>query len=683
VQAGFSLSDFPGFALGGRWASENYGAFAPGGFNFGFSLTLQHTLPNHPILAGVAAFNGGNAVVYNNVAAQGCAEVVAHWNDDTPLVAAGAGPIAGRVVALNFHPVSDAFDPQYWQTSTNGEELLANAVGYAASARSHATAPAVALLAGDYPARASDVGCKLHNLELFSDVDVIDVRGAAPDLATLLGYEAVLAWTSSSYGDPNMLGDVLADYADLGRGVVQSTFSFDFFSGPRIGGRWQTGGYRPLTDADAGASSDSMTLTTVVAGHPILAEVTSFNGGTNSHHASPTALDAATTLVANWSNGQPFAAAGFTATGGRTIGLNMDPPSSDVDAASWDRHTDGARIIANALLLAAEGGAPPNQPPTVDAGADQTIEATGGSATALTAGYSATLTATASDPDNDSLTLTWTGAVPPTTGQSITVTLGPLPWGEASQTYAFVVTAADGRGGEATDTVNVIVRDTQGPELHGMPSGMLEVEATGPGGADVKYGPVVATDAVDGDVDVTCAPLPGLFALGDTLVNCSASDSRGNTTQGSFTVRVTASDPDPDAPGKPGKMIGYGYLRNEGRHYEFSFTAVERPSGAERGGLLLTVKPGHRNGRRRGDRFVSRSVDSVIFDADSTVLFTGTGRWNGQDGYRYEVSAADKTVRRRRHDIVRITITSPAGEIVAQVDGRVMGGDIQFVRIRR
>ena len=52
-----------------------------------------------------------------------------------------------------------------------------------------------------------------------------------------------------------------------------------------------------------------------------------------------------------------------------------------------------------------------------------------------------------------------------------------------------------------------------------------------------------AEDLVDGSVLVSCAPPSGsTFETGTTLVQCSASDMRGNSTQGSFNVTVEAQD---------------------------------------------------------------------------------------------------------------------------------------------
>ncbi|MBI4662446.1 MAG: SBBP repeat-containing protein [Verrucomicrobia bacterium] len=66
----------------------------------------------------------------------------------------------------------------------------------------------------------------------------------------------------------------------------------------------------------------------------------------------------------------------------------------------------------------------------------------------------------------------------------------------------------------------------------------ITAEATGSSGAVVEFS-ATALDQVEGEVPVSCRPSSGsTFALGSTTVNCSASDSRGNTAYGSFEVTV-------------------------------------------------------------------------------------------------------------------------------------------------
>ena len=113
-----------------------------------------------------------------------------------------------------------------------------------------ANAQRVALLAAEAPGEAADVHAKISGTGLFTQVDLYDVSssGSVPSLATLLTYDAVLTWSDAHYGDPTAVGNLLADYVDSGRGVVQAVFSF--YTAPPlglIGGRWQTSGYSPFT----------------------------------------------------------------------------------------------------------------------------------------------------------------------------------------------------------------------------------------------------------------------------------------------------------------------------------------------------------------------------------------------------------------------------------------------------
>jgi hypothetical protein len=337
----------------------------------------------------------------------------------------------------------------------------------------------------------------------------------------------------------------------------------------------------------------------------------------------------------------------------------MYPPSSDSRNDSWNSGTDGARFLANTLLYAA------NHFPTANAGGDQAIEVTS------PAGASFTLNATGSDLDGDPLTYTWSGAAS-ATGSTVIVDVLPPLAPNKTETRTLTVTVIDGKGGETTDSVTLTVSDVTGPVLHGVPSSIVTAEATGSAGAAVTFGPVTATDAVDGNSLVACSHLSGsVFPVGDTTVTCTSSDSRENATSASFIVRVTES-----AATTPGKAFGHGFIRENDSRYEFTFAAIERPSGREDGRLLFTAKSEHR-GRRRSDHFLAKTVDSVTFTEDATVLFTGVGRWNGAAGYRYEVSAINKGKSNRRHrDIVRVTITAPGGAVVAHVDGALSGGDV-------
>lgn len=154
--------------------------------------------------------------------------------------------------------------------------------------------------------------------------------------------------------------------------------------------------------------------------------------------------------------------------------------------------------------------------PTVTTPGDQTAEATGPSGAAVN--YPAASAYDAVDGDRPTTCDPASGAVYP---------LGTTP---------VVCHSSDTRNNTGYGAFSVTVQDTTGPALH-LPSDKT-AEATGPSGAVVNY-TATATDLVDGDVTVNCDSASGaLYPLATTTVHCTAYDSRGNHTSGSFTVKV-------------------------------------------------------------------------------------------------------------------------------------------------
>ena len=95
----------------------------------------------------------------------------------------------------------------------------------------------------------------------------------------------------------------------------------------------------------------------------------------------------------------------------------------------------------------------PNTPPVADAGLDQTVQV-GADCTA-----SVTLNGTGStDPDGDQLTFTWTGSFGTLNGATPTVTL-------TLGTYNITLTVNDGKGGIASDSVSITVKDSTSPTI--------------------------------------------------------------------------------------------------------------------------------------------------------------------------------------------------------------------------
>ena len=147
------------------------------------------------------------------------------------------------------------------------------------------------------------------------------------------------------------------------------------------------------------------------------------------------------------------------------------------------------------------------------------------------------VTAEATAPDGATVTFVTsaTDAVTP----DIAVTCAPASGTKfALGSTTVTCSAADAAGNTATDSFPVIVRDTTGPTFSNVPADVT-IEATSASGATVTYTTPTASDAVSGDAAVTCAPASGTtFALGTTLVTCSAKDATDNTGTATFNVLV-------------------------------------------------------------------------------------------------------------------------------------------------
>jgi Tol biopolymer transport system component len=108
------------------------------------------------------------------------------------------------------------------------------------------------------------------------------------------------------------------------------------------------------------------------------------------------------------------------------------------------------------------------------------------------------------------------------------------PDGGTSTNQASGLASIDLDPGELV-TCRYTYTDVEPPIL--LPIG-IDVDATGPGGATVSFAPT-ASDDHDPSPSVSCSPVSGsLFPIGDTTVDCTATDTAGNVGTGSFTVHV-------------------------------------------------------------------------------------------------------------------------------------------------
>jgi len=125
--------------------------------------------------------------------------------------------------------------------------------------------------------------------------------------------------------------------------------------------------------------------------------------------------------------------------------------------------------------------------------------------------------------------------------------------------------AHDSNGSVASAVLPITLVSDTTPPLLTLPTAVL-ADSTTNAGALVSFA-ASANDAVSGQAAVACSPQSGAqFPIGSTLVSCSASDWKGNTATGSFTVVVadvtqpTLSVPESfavDATGPHGTVVTY------------------------------------------------------------------------------------------------------------------------------
>lgn len=199
----------------------------------------------------------------------------------------------------------------------------------------------------------TDVQSKLMGTGEFSAVDLINCATTTPSVSTLQGYSAVLLYSDNSWADATALGNNLATYVDDGGELAVATFSYNTNNGAGIGGRLVSGGYLPLTMSNETWGTE-LTLVADVPGSPLLNGVNSFDGGAATYH-NLSSLTAGSTQIAHWSDGEPL-----VAVKGNVVGLNVFPVSSDAMSGFWKSNTDGAKLLADALLYVAQAPAAPS-----------------------------------------------------------------------------------------------------------------------------------------------------------------------------------------------------------------------------------------------------------------------------------------------------------------------------------
>jgi HYR domain len=289
--------------------------------------------------------------------------------------------------------------------------------------------------------------------------------------------------------------------------------------------------------------------------------------------------------------------------------------TTSVNCSATDSHDNTANGSFNVVVSDTTA-------PVVTVPADITKEAAGPS------GAQVTYIATASDAVD--------GMITPTCD---TPSGSMFPLGTTTVTCS----AHDAAGNTGGASFHVTVQDTTPPTLTLYNA---TVEATGPT-TPTSFG-ASATDLVDGSVSVTCDHASGsAFPVGQTTVNCTATDAHGNTASGTLTVTVTdTTPPEITAPNITEEATGFT------TSVSFGATATDLvdgnvavsyddngPFSVGQHTVTATATDGHHN--TATEHFTVTISDTtpptITMPPNMSVKTTG----NGQAVVTYQVSATD------------------------------------------
>lgn len=173
-----------------------------------------------------------------------------------------------------------------------------------------------------------DVSDLQSALSAFPDLDVsIYPETALPDitLADVADYDVIMTtnntqWLAGGNVSPALIGDLLADYIDQGGKVIANCFAYDYDAWA-LEGRFITENYGPFTVSSTDFNNDVTLGTVHEPGHPIMENVSSIG---NTFLFQDPGLAPGATLIADWSDGNPFVAANDN-----VVALNLLPSSGD------------------------------------------------------------------------------------------------------------------------------------------------------------------------------------------------------------------------------------------------------------------------------------------------------------------------------------------------------------------
>jgi hypothetical protein len=120
----------------------------------------------------------------------------------------------------------------------------------------------------------------------------------------------------------------------------------------------------------------------------------------------------------------------------------------------------------------------------------------------------------------------------------------------------------------------------------------------------------------------------------------------------------------------PGRVNGQGIINGAADPVRFQFNARQELNGSLSAKLDVNV------GKKQTSSFEATSLIAAWF-GDSVAELNGTGRWNGQAGYTFEVRAADLGEPGKGVDTFNVVIRDGNGAVVLSSEGLLTSGNIQ------
>lgn len=313
---------------------------------------------------------------------------------------------------------------------------------------------------------------------------------------------------------------------------------------------------------------------------------------------------------------------------------------------------------------------PPNLPPSVDAGP----------AVAGDEGAPVSLRGTVTDPDGPPPSTAWTYTVGTGVDSGAACTFANPGAVETTVfctddgTYTLMLTAADGLNPPVSDTTQLTLANVAPTVTVTTPS----ADATSPVGQAVDLG-APFTDPGSNDSH-TCEIQWGDGTSAQGAVGAGAcSGTHTFAAPGAYTTVVRVSDDDGATGVAQVRVVvvaqsavsvqGRGIVFDDGVTL-FRFAVLADADGSH-GVLRLRSHDGH---------FRSTSIDSLT-TADRTATWSGTGRWNGADGYTFVATAQDTRIWRRYRwfsprDRFSVSVRHSGGDVIFEASGPVWAGGI-------